>query len=439
MITLVEVRAWRMRRDLEGHREYQVKHLLKTDTKVDGPYNVLASELLPVPGDVWQFFDDVDTWAFCLPSAEVVPVIDNKPNIHWEVTQTFSTKPPARCQTEAVGDPLLEPAKVSGGLGKERAEATRAKSLEYYQGVQLVRETNDDLADHPLLNSAHEMIRGPQVEYEDGFEYIRIVQNVADLQRDLLQAYFQQVNDSELWGNPPRFVKLSGVSWEQRFSGSCDLYYTRTLEFEIRSRPDPFTAPGPGNQVPNPISGHDRDVLDEGTKALSGSWRQFPGSGCTLHITGVGGVITAAAVGAAGTGYPASAKIDLRVTGGGGTGGVVQVQTNAAGAVTDVTWVRRGGTGYVTTAGAATATITGWVLNNIDGSPPNKNNPRHFVRYQDVNGNTARVILNGEGEPAGTSTVLADTTDEINADTGTIRIKRAIEVNFLELGLPVNI
>lgn len=40
-----------------------------------------------------------------------------------------------------------------------------------------------------------------------------------------------------------------------------------------------------------------------------------------------------------------------------------------------------------------------WVLDNINGSPPDKNNPDHFIRFQDQKGNTARVVLDGNGEP----------------------------------------
>lgn len=40
-----------------------------------------------------------------------------------------------------------------------------------------------------------------------------------------------------------------------------------------------------------------------------------------------------------------------------------------------------------------------WVLDNIDGSPPNPLNPQHFVRFTDFNANTTKVILDGFGQP----------------------------------------
>lgn len=40
-----------------------------------------------------------------------------------------------------------------------------------------------------------------------------------------------------------------------------------------------------------------------------------------------------------------------------------------------------------------------WVLDDIGGNPPNPSNPNHFIRFQDRNGNNARVILDGNGVP----------------------------------------
>lgn len=42
-----------------------------------------------------------------------------------------------------------------------------------------------------------------------------------------------------------------------------------------------------------------------------------------------------------------------------------------------------------------------WILLDIDGASPDPDNPQHFDRFQDRNGNVCRVILNGAGLPAG--------------------------------------
>lgn len=42
-----------------------------------------------------------------------------------------------------------------------------------------------------------------------------------------------------------------------------------------------------------------------------------------------------------------------------------------------------------------------WVVDDIDGQPPNRFNPAHFVKFTDFNNQPARVILDGGGLPAG--------------------------------------
>lgn len=42
-----------------------------------------------------------------------------------------------------------------------------------------------------------------------------------------------------------------------------------------------------------------------------------------------------------------------------------------------------------------------WILDNINGQPPNPKNPQHFIRFKDRHGENTRVILNGQGLPAG--------------------------------------
>ena len=46
------------------------------------------------------------------------------------------------------------------------------------------------------------------------------------------------------------------------------------------------------------------------------------------------------------------------------------------------------------------STTGAWILDNINGQPPNPANPTHFNRATDKNGNPMRVVLDGEGKPA---------------------------------------
>lgn len=229
-------RTWRMSRDEEGYRTYRIKHLVAVDP-LEGPARVLGSTPgLPLPGALWLVDEDVDLWAWCRPDATVEPLVENEPNEIFEVEQVFSNKPPKRdyCYENPVEDPLLQPMKVSGTFVKKKIEAT---------------------ADHegnPIQNSAFEQFRGPQVEFDESLPTVRIEQNVPLLQLGLVAQMMDTVNVVPMWGLPVRCVKLSNFTWERKYYQACYKYYTRTFDFEVNYRT------------------FDRDLLDEGTKALHG-------------------------------------------------------------------------------------------------------------------------------------------------------------------------
>jgi hypothetical protein len=203
------------------------------------------------------------------------------------------------------------------------------------------------------------------------------------------------VNMFPLWGLPPRCIKLSNAPWEKKFWGLCEQYYTLTLEFELRS--DTF----------------DKDLNDIGTKVLNGHWNPLLGKGCTLNLTLSTGVITAATVNAGGTNYPPSTTVRLSVqpptnppTPGVGINGAVIANTNSAGAVTSITSIYNGGSGYtlvtaVPTGRVGTPSDANWLIDNIQGMPPNPFNPSHFIAATDRLGNPMKSIqLDGHGKPA---------------------------------------
>ncbi len=107
---------------------------------------------------------------------------------------------------------------------------------------------------------------------------------------------------------------------------------------------------------------------------------EFGGSGATINITGNGG-ISAPTVATGGAGYPKSTTVELAITGGGGSGGIVAVTTNAQGVVTGVASVVAAGMNYSKTPAAstidnmsfvagATVTLTTTGLGNDIGTPP---------------------------------------------------------------------
>lgn len=248
-------RTWSMRRDSEGHREYDITHLVKVNNPLDGPYTVMNCPGLPQPGDAWQFDEDADQWAWCQNDLDVSvhpDVKEGSPARFYLVRQRFSTKCPTngRCNDDQVNDPLLEQPKVSGSFAKDKVEGTQ----------------NRFGAD--IQNSAHESIKGPSNEWDESRPIIKIEQNVSTFEQVAAAiAMRDHVNDAPLWDFDRRQVKLSNVTWDRKTCGSCSYHYVRTLEFEVN------------------FETWDRDVLDEATKVLTGHWDRS--GGWVLEAVGI--------------------------------------------------------------------------------------------------------------------------------------------------------
>jgi hypothetical protein len=260
---------WSMNRDRDGYRTYRVVHLVKCDIG-DGPAIALLCPGLPVPGSYYLIDNDSDSWAYCTQEAQVSPHQQKgaDPVEFWAVEQSFSTKPYKRCSEFQVEDPLMEPPKIQVTFSRTKEEATHDKN-----GLQ-------------IKNSAHEVIRGPQVEFDVSRISIRIEQNLLDSQADLISAGAQAVNLNPIWGFPTRSVKLSEVSIEKQYHGPCYIYYKRSLTFEVNTRlyqstfdvideEDVDWVTVSGYTI---VSGWDRHIVDEGAKALRGTWQHDPNS-----------------------------------------------------------------------------------------------------------------------------------------------------------------
>jgi len=293
----------------EGHREYDVSYRVQSSNGTHGPYDLLTLNGLPRVGDAWSVYGSTDNWATCQPQREVVPVQghpEDEKTKFWDVICKFSTKPNPRCQELNFTSPLEEPMKIKISSNKRTAEATQ------------------DRFGLPIRNSAHELVKGPIIEFDEGLLTVEIEQNVPEDELELLTLCFNRVNNAPLWGMPKRCVRLTGIAAERLVYGRCNYYWHRTLKFDLDDKT------------------FDRDVLDEGTKVLNGHW---------------------------------ATKKEL----------------------TEIT-----GSNYVGT-GSELVSESLWVLDPINGLLPDPNNPTHFKRYVDREGNLARVILNGSGLPANTT------------------------------------
>lgn len=237
--------TWSMTRDLEGHREYKITFLVMGDV-TDGPYQALNTVGLPRVGSFWSFDNDVDPWAFCKPTATITPKITNEPSRYFEVEFTYSTKadPPTirKCSENQIENPLLEPQKVSGSFTVESQEEMLDKDGKI------------------IMSSSMELFKGKAAEWKTSTPSIKIEQNVALLQLDLLARLVNTVNIAPLWGLPARTIYLSNISWEKKYYGQCYAYYTRVFEFLIN------------------YNTWDRILLDEGDRCLRGDWDRDPQS-----------------------------------------------------------------------------------------------------------------------------------------------------------------
>ena len=338
-----------MSQDEDGYRTYTVQFKVQGVPGVDGPYNAMRCDDLPKAGTTWGssvygiFSSDIDPCAWCRPTVEVEPHPDTREGENpefWLVTKTFSTRPQQsgreRCNNVEYCDPTDEIQKVT------------------FEFSKITEEAAFDRFGRRILSSSHEPIHGPNNEWKFTLTTIVIEQNVTDGQHTLMEQIKDTVNDRYLWGFPPRTILFSprGKSRQIRMTGpddtgtghgECQVYWTRTLAFEIMFRrregvgaeEDTGTAieltPVPGG----PFQTWDRDVWDEGTRVLRGYW------------------------------------------------------SNAA-----------GGTG------TGTRNRTHWTLIDIDGAPPDPDNPQHFIRFKDWNGENQRTLLDGAGKPAFVPTVV---------------------------------
>lgn len=232
----------------DGERIYKVTHVVETDDTDDGPQTVLNTPGLPLIGSSWSFGNDFDLWAFCTPQLTIKALVTDEPNNHWTVEQTFSTIRRKTCEEETIEDPLLEPDKVNGGFSR------------------FTEEIFKDRFGNPITTSSHELVRGPQVEFDKNRPNVTIAQNVASLGLATFTDMIDTVNDATLWGLGARKIKLSNVTWSRNIYGTCNYYYTRTFEFETNFKT------------------FDRSAMDEGTKVLRGSWN----SDCTTYTAASG-------------------------------------------------------------------------------------------------------------------------------------------------------
>lgn len=436
--------------DERGYRQYQVVYRLGCDP-LDGPSVITAAMATLVPvGTPWVIGNEVDPWCWRRPEIDISPVQEGEPNEWFDVTLTFSNRPvdqdsfssdpgstpsgwsggtPTTPAGGGVEDPLLVPDRISGGSTKYTEEAST------------------DLAGDPILNSAFEPIKGAPVEFDKSRATVRVEQNRSTLGLATLTNLVNCVNSSTLWGYAARTVKFNNFTWEKKYYAGTNVYYTRTLEFEIRDET------------------FDRYILDEGSKVVSGHW---DGDEWVLDNVGVLGnplkpnAVEQSIAPDPNDGLPAGTYL-YRVSALDGEGNETLPSPPATitlpddGAIVLINWQKVTGASaynlYRTSAeGALTGTYvltqttsqnytddggSGTVADlptaNATGTAPDANNPKHFRRYVDKNGNISRGVLDGAGKPA--EDIVAFGEDA----TGYIFVQYYPGKSFADLDLPASL
>lgn len=224
---------WGVKRDRDGHRDYTAVWQVLTTDPEDGPAIILNASGLPAIGSYWDLGNDSDTWALCTPEMTARPVVDRKKNITWELEQTFSTRPLNRCQDDSIEDPLLEPYELSGSF------------------VTYRRAMTEDI-NGPLRSSSWEPLIGPETERDVSNLCVNFAQNYASLSSTVFgtyAGYMHAVNDSTLWGQAARCVKVSGGEFTRKIYGTCSYYYNVRMKFDINPNTHDVTIPDRGTRV----------------------------------------------------------------------------------------------------------------------------------------------------------------------------------------------
>lgn len=208
----------------------------------------MACPDLPLPGSPYQFTPPVaesDEWAWCTFGADVEPVVQGENCEYYDVTFTYTTRPyvgqtgvgwpatgegnpggggappggePTRCNDQQIQNPLLEPVKIHGA------------STTYTEQGQ------EDRFGRPIRNSAHQLVKGPNNEWDANRSGFTVEQNWPTLDYPLCKKLENRVNQDPIWGFPARSVKLSRFTWRLNLWGTCFFYFTRIFEFEVRTK-----------------------------------------------------------------------------------------------------------------------------------------------------------------------------------------------------------
>lgn len=222
---------WTGKRDMDLHRTYNVKFLIETDDIEDGPQLVTYALDLPNVGDPWTYGNDNDQYAVCTPIVQCETVLKRESNFWWILSYEFTTRPWLACLTDQLTNPISQPDYISGSFVTYQERTCKKLngdgSVTTGTGSGTYTSTSTS---NTIISSSLEPI---WVSKDKNRPTVSISQTRASLGLSIFSQMIDTLNDSTLWGLPPRCIKLRNVPWKRMVWGRCNYYYQRTLEFDI--------------------------------------------------------------------------------------------------------------------------------------------------------------------------------------------------------------
>lgn len=244
---------WWGGRDADLHRNYWVRFLVETDSELDGPQTITFAPGLPLVGSSWGYGNDNDAYALCQPTLTCETVVKNEPNFLWVLKYDFSTRPWRTCCSQAITNPLSQPAQISGSF------------VTYQERVCKRRDTVDSYGDTvPGTMILSSSLQPVYVQVDKSRAAVSITQTVLNLGLSTFTPMLNTLNDATLWGMPKRCIKLRNVPWRRLNWGLCTFYYQRTLEFDVDSKTFDET-----------------ELADTGNRIVDDKWPGYTRIGCT--------------------------------------------------------------------------------------------------------------------------------------------------------------
>jgi len=207
--------TWDWDTDDDGHTTYNTRWRVVATSADIGPDTIRTAANLPLPGTPFSsIVAGGNPFAYCLHKCSGRIKEEDKHRAVWDVSLPFTTKGTKRCTNTQVGNPLLEPWKISGG------------------GNKWIRAAQKDKDGNPICNSAKQRFRGEIVQIDETRPTYRIAGNVAWISVPVLNSVRNAVNSVAFWGCAIRTLKIAELTWEQRWYGSCAWYFGVNISIE---------------------------------------------------------------------------------------------------------------------------------------------------------------------------------------------------------------